>query len=463
MVVDDYGHHPTEIRATLEALRTRRGHAPHGGALPAPSLHAHAAPVGRVLPRLPPGGRAPAVRHLPGGRGADRRRDRGGAGRSRSPARGHRRSSTRATCKAAAERLASRGPRRRRGADARRGQRVDGRRGAAAEARAHERERRGRPTPLPRAAAARWSCRPPDAGRAPFLRPDRRTRVRRARRGPLGALIVAVEITGGALVVALLLWSGYARVMASERLKVARVEVRGGRFLSEGEVRELLGPAVGENILGLDIDELKARLRASPWVADATVSRTLPDTLRVEIDERVPGGAGGDGPALPDGRATARSSSCTGRARPPSTCPWCVGWRGLGPESAASARGAWPRCCAIWASWRPRCRRSGSSPRATSGRAARRRGGAPGRAAVPEEVPDVPRPARQLRVRCPEAEFFDLRFRDRIYAKSAPRRRPRPRRPLPTPSAPPPPLAPASVVVPAAKTNQEAAPLGGAI
>jgi cell division protein FtsQ len=77
-------------------------------------------------------------------------------------------------------------------------------------------------------------------------------------------------------------------VAASERLKVGRVLVSGSHFLSEGEVRELLGPAVGENILALDIAALKARLRASPWVADATVSRTLPDTLRVEVRERVP-------------------------------------------------------------------------------------------------------------------------------------------------------------------------------
>src|SRR5439155_1247684 len=76
--------------------------------------------------------------------------------------------------------------------------------------------------------------------------------------------------------------------MASERLRVGNVEVRGSHFLSEGEVRELLGPAVGENILGLDIQALKARLRSSPWVAEATVARTLPDTLRVEIRERAP-------------------------------------------------------------------------------------------------------------------------------------------------------------------------------
>src|SRR6185503_11062395 len=51
---------------------------------------------------------------------------------------------------------------------------------------------------------------------------------------------------------------------------------------------DLLGSAVGDNILGLDIDALKSRLRASPWVADAAIARALPDTLRVEIRERAP-------------------------------------------------------------------------------------------------------------------------------------------------------------------------------
>lgn len=128
----------------------------------------------------------------------------------------------------------------------------------------------------------------PDLVEAPFLRPERRTRVRRARRGSLGRVILAVEITGGCLVAAYVTWSAWANVMASERLKVDRVDVRGSHFLSEGEVRELLGPAVGENILGVDIQSLGARLRSSPWVADATVSRTLPDTLRVDIRERQP-------------------------------------------------------------------------------------------------------------------------------------------------------------------------------
>jgi cell division septal protein FtsQ len=121
-----------------------------------------------------------------------------------------------------------------------------------------------------------------------FLRPPQRTRVRRSRRGFTARAALVLQLLGAGLAALALVWTGYAKVMASERLKVGRVEVRGSHFLSEGEVRELLGPAVGENILGLDIESLKARLRSSPWVAEAVVSRTLPDTLKVEIHERVP-------------------------------------------------------------------------------------------------------------------------------------------------------------------------------
>jgi hypothetical protein len=97
----------------------------------------------------------------------------------------------------------------------------------------------------------------------------------------LQALAVFLLMAGGA-------WTAWQKVVTSERLLVERVEVQGSHFLSEGEVRELLGPAVGENILFLDIEALKARLRSSPWVADAVVARNLPSTVRVEIRERVP-------------------------------------------------------------------------------------------------------------------------------------------------------------------------------
>jgi cell division protein FtsQ len=134
---------------------------------------------------------------------------------------------------------------------------------------------------------AEWSAPQPDEASPPFLRPKTRTRVRRVRRGA-ARMLLAVQALGAVLVALAGVWTGYTKLMSSERLKVARVEVRGSHFLSEGEVRELIGPAVGQNILTLDIEALKARLRTSPWVADAVVGRSLPDALRVEVRERVP-------------------------------------------------------------------------------------------------------------------------------------------------------------------------------
>lgn len=128
----------------------------------------------------------------------------------------------------------------------------------------------------------------PVAEEPAFLRPKQRARGRRVRRGASFRLVLVLQLAGAGLIAGAALWTSYTRVMASDRLKVGKVDVRGSHFLSEGEVRELLGPAVGENILSLDIEGLKGRLRASPWVADAVVERALPDTIRVEIKERVP-------------------------------------------------------------------------------------------------------------------------------------------------------------------------------
>jgi len=128
----------------------------------------------------------------------------------------------------------------------------------------------------------------PPVEESPFLRPRRRTRVRPRRRGLASRSLLALQVLAVALVGVVGAWTAWQRVFASDRLRVGRLDVRGSHFLSEGEVRELIGPAVGESILSLDIEALKARLRSSPWVADATVVRALPDTVRVEIRERVP-------------------------------------------------------------------------------------------------------------------------------------------------------------------------------
>ena len=253
---------------------------------------------------------------------------------------------------------------------------------------------------------------------APFLRPARRARVRIRRRGWTHRAVLALQI-GGALVAALSgLWAGYAKVMASERLRVARVEVRGGHFLSEGEVRELLGPAVGENILNLDIEALKARLRASPWVADATVSRTLPDLVRVEIHERVPLAlAEMDRLYLMDGDGALID------IYGPRTAGFDLPIvRGLARVDGETRRDHAARAGALLRDLGELAGEISEVEVEPSGdlRVVLRGAG--------EVVRMGPPPYRsrfvtflglrqELRERCPRAEYFDLRFRGRIYAK----------------------------------------------
>ena len=209
------------------------------------------------------------------------------------------------------------------------------------------------------------------------------------------------------------------RVFASDRLRVGRLEVRGSHFLSEGEVRELIGPAVGESILALDIEALKARLRASPWVADATVTRALPDTVRVEIHERVPLAlAELDRLYLMD--ADGALIDIYGPRTAAFDLPIVRGLsdveRGLAPRARAARGRAARRPRASSAARSPRC---WSSPRATCAWCCAARARCCCSATPPYRTQFVTflEPAPRARGARPGAEYFDLRFRDRIFAK----------------------------------------------
>ena len=251
-----------------------------------------------------------------------------------------------------------------------------------------------------------------------FLRPKSRARIRRVRRGWLGRAALAVQVGGALLFCLSALWAGYARVMASERLKVGHVDVRGGHFLSEGEVRELLGPAVGENILGLDIDALKARLRACPWVADATVRRALPDTLEVEIRERVPLAlAEADGLYLMDSEGTL--IDLYGPRTAAFDLPIVRGLAGISGEvrrERAQRAGALLRDLDDLAKEvsEVHVEETGDLRVVLRGAGEVLLMGAP---PYRKKLTVFLTLRSELDARCPAAEYFDLRFRDRIYAR----------------------------------------------
>jgi len=253
----------------------------------------------------------------------------------------------------------------------------------------------------------------------PFLRPKHRTRIaRRGRRGLTGRALLALQALALVLVTASGAWLGYARVMDAQRLRVDRVDVEGNHFLSEGEVRALLGPAVGENILGLDIEDLKARLRSSAWVADATVRRTLPNTIRVEIVERVPLAlAEADGLYLMDAEGTL--IEVYGPRTAGFNLPIVRGLRGTTGEARrdrAQRAGALLDDLGELAAEISEVEVEGSGDMRVVLRGAGevlKMGAPPYR----KKLMTFLGLRSELLLRAPRAEYFDLRFRDRIYAR----------------------------------------------
>jgi cell division protein FtsQ len=75
-------------------------------------------------------------------------------------------------------------------------------------------------------------------------------------------------------------------------LRVERITVRGNQRLSKGEVLGVLNGLSGESLLWTDLDLWRARLKASPWVRDAALRRSLPSTVEVVVSEREPIGIG---------------------------------------------------------------------------------------------------------------------------------------------------------------------------
>jgi cell division protein FtsQ len=92
-------------------------------------------------------------------------------------------------------------------------------------------------------------------------------------------------------VAGVLVYGGYwsARAAADLRwLRVQYISVTGNQRVSTSEIEALLDGLKGDNLLATDLDGWRARLLASPWVADATLRRRLPATVEVEIRERRP-------------------------------------------------------------------------------------------------------------------------------------------------------------------------------
>ncbi len=100
--------------------------------------------------------------------------------------------------------------------------------------------------------------------------------------GGLGVLLLALAGSG------LLLLGGFAVLDASGMFLVRKAEVTGTNHLSRLEVLRTAQVGSRSNILTLPVGKLERRLLGLPWVAEASVFRRLPDTVRIAVREKRP-------------------------------------------------------------------------------------------------------------------------------------------------------------------------------
>ena len=80
----------------------------------------------------------------------------------------------------------------------------------------------------------------------------------------------------------------YEYATTSPRFEVQHFIYEPTSHVDDDVLRELLGIAPGTNILACDLTELSEKVAAHPWVAQAIVTRNLPDTLEVRVVEHEP-------------------------------------------------------------------------------------------------------------------------------------------------------------------------------
>src|SRR5258708_1744442 len=71
-------------------------------------------------------------------------------------------------------------------------------------------------------------------------------------------------------------------------MRIATVSLSGQRQVSREEIFAAAGVTDHSSLLFLDVGEVRARLEAIPWVAEAAVRKFYPDRLQITITEREP-------------------------------------------------------------------------------------------------------------------------------------------------------------------------------
>lgn len=93
----------------------------------------------------------------------------------------------------------------------------------------------------------------------------------------------------GSVALCALLSTGVRRLVpAGSPLVLEDVRVEGAERTDAAAIARAAGLAVGDSLLGVDVDRVRRAVEALPWVRRARVVRQMPSGLRIEVEEWVP-------------------------------------------------------------------------------------------------------------------------------------------------------------------------------
>ncbi|MFO7494535.1 MAG: FtsQ-type POTRA domain-containing protein [Desulfobacterales bacterium] len=107
-------------------------------------------------------------------------------------------------------------------------------------------------------------------------------------RRPLGRAAAAAGVLLGLTLTSFLLVFVHDLLTQCDYFRGSRIVVQGTDRLGAEEVLSQSGVHPGDNILSVNLRLTRCKLLAHPWIADAQVSRELPDGILIRIQEQQP-------------------------------------------------------------------------------------------------------------------------------------------------------------------------------
>jgi cell division protein FtsQ len=125
-------------------------------------------------------------------------------------------------------------------------------------------------------------------GKKPARKNRYKKSVKKRRRVWTGRLVAGaklISLVTAVLAASALFMAGYAAVTQSDYFRAKTISVSGYSRLSQKTVLSQAQLSPGDNLLAVNLQVVRKRLLAHPWIAAARVAREIPETIHINIEE----------------------------------------------------------------------------------------------------------------------------------------------------------------------------------